>query len=193
MSQRLTVDMLLQAYRMGYFPMGHPSGELAWYSPDPRCVFELDKLHVSRSLRQTIRRGTFEVRFNTAFADVMRACADRPEGTWITRPIFTLYAELHRRGAAHSVESWREGRLAGGLYGVTLGGAFFGESMFSRATDASKVALVALAQRLRERGFTLLDTQWSTPHLERLGAIDIPRTEYLRRLEAALRLARALD
>ena len=141
-----------------------------------------------RSVRQTIRRGKFEVRIDTAFDDVIAACADRPEGTWISDEIMRVYRALHRQGHAHSVESWHAGQLAGGLYGVTLGGAFFGESMFTRVADASKVALVALVERLRVRGFTLLDTQWHTPHLARFGAQYIPRSEYRRRLKLAVAL-----
>jgi leucyl/phenylalanyl-tRNA--protein transferase len=133
-----------------------------------------------------LRRGEFEIRGNTAFEEVMRACTKRREGTWISPEIIRVYSELHRHGHAHSVEAWQDGRLAGGLYGVTLGAAFFGESMFHRVTDASKVALVALVERLRERGFELLDAQWSTPHLERLGAVEIPRSQYLERLAQAV-------
>jgi len=184
----ITPEHVLKAYTLGLFPMADRSGRIGWYSPDPRCVFQLDHFYVPRTLRKTIRRGVFELRVNTAFAEVIRACADRPEGTWISPRIIALYTRLHEMGFAHSVESWKEGRLAGGLYGVAIGGAFFGESMFHRATDASKVALVHLVERLRQRGYTLLDTQWSTPHLARFGAVEIPREEYLRRLHAALRL-----
>lgn len=193
MNLRVTADDLLNAYRAGYFPMGHPRHGMTWYSPDPRCIFELDQLHVSRSLRRTLNRGDFDVRINTAFGEVMQRCAERPEGTWITAPIFRLYRELHEQGFAHSVESWHDGRLVGGLYGVSIGGAFFGESMFFRMTDTSKVALVALVSRMRERGFTLLDTQWKTAHLESLGAREIPRREYLLRLSEAIALPRTFD
>jgi leucyl/phenylalanyl-tRNA--protein transferase len=187
MSEPLTPELVLDAYRAGIFPMAD-EGELYWFSPNPRCVFPLDAFHVPRSVRQTIRRAKFEVRVDTAFDDVIAACADRPEGTWISDEIMRVYRALHRQGHAHSVESWHAGELAGGLYGVTLGGAFFGESMFTRVTDASKVALVALVERLRARGFTLLDTQWHTPHLARFGARYIPRSEYRRRLKLALAL-----
>lgn len=184
----ITPEHVLRAYTLGLFPMADRRGHIEWYSPDPRCVLELERFHVPRTLRQTIRRGVFEVRLDTAFAEVIQACADRPEGTWISPRIIAVYTKLHEMGFAHSVESWKEGRLAGGLYGVAIGGAFFGESMFYRVTDASKVALVALIERLRKRGYTLVDTQWSTPHLLRFGAVEIPRDEYLRRLQAALRL-----
>ena len=186
MNEELTPDMVLHAYCMGVFPMADLDGTLYWYSPDPRCVLEFDRFHASRSLRQIIRRGVFEIRYNTAFTDVMRCCADRLEGTWISDEIFAVYTDLHHRGFAHSVESWHDGRLAGGLYGLAIGGVFFGESMFYRVSNASKVALAALVERLHTRGFTLLDTQWSTPHLERCGAVEIPREEYLERLDRAL-------
>lgn len=190
MDQRLTPELVLKAYRAGVFPMADPDGEIGWYSPDPRCIFPLDRFHVPRTIRQAARRGIFEVRVNTAFDEIIAACADRPEGTWISDEIMAVYCTLHRRGYAHSVESWQGAELAGGLYGVALGGGFFGESMFTRVSNASKVALVALVERLRARGFTLLDTQWSTPHLARFGAVEIPRREYLRRLRAALALSR---
>lgn len=186
MSDRLTPELVLQAYSLGAFPMGDPDGEIAWYSPDPRCIFPLDAFRPPRSLRQVIRRGKFETRIDTAYDEVVARCADRDEGTWISAEIAEVYGQLHRMGFAHSVECWYEGALAGGLYGVAIGGAFFGESMFTRVTDASKVALAALVERLRARGFVLLDAQWKTPHLARLGAIEIPRREYLRRLHDAL-------
>lgn len=188
MSEELSPELVLQAYRLGIFPMADSEdGTLYWFSPDPRCILDLARFHVSRSLRQVIQRGVFEVRFDTAFEAVIRACGDRAEGTWISEEIIQIFIELHRQGFAHSVESWRQGRLAGGLYGLALGGAFFGESMFHRESNASKVALAALVKRMRERGFTLLDTQWSTPHLETCGVIEIPRREYLARLDRALR------
>ena len=162
-------------------------GSISWYAPDPRAVFPLDGFHVPRSLARTIRRGVYEVRVDTAFREVMLGCAEREE-TWISGEVLRAYAALHRLGLAHSVEAWQGSELKGGLYGVALGGAFFGESMFSRATDASKVALVALVERLRARGYTLLDTQWVTDHLLRFGAVEIPRVEYERRLVAALQL-----
>jgi leucyl/phenylalanyl-tRNA---protein transferase len=167
--------------------MGMPEGDLAWFSPDPRGIMPLDgRFHVPHGLARALKKHRFEVRVNTAFEAVMKGCAAREE-TWIDTEIFASYTELYRLGFAHSVEAWREGQLMGGLYGVALGGAFFGESMFHRETDASKVALHALVERLRERGFTLLDIQWTTPHLCSFGAIEIPRGDYLRQLRAALR------
>jgi leucyl/phenylalanyl-tRNA--protein transferase len=188
MARRLTPELLVRAYASGVFPMAdRRDGPIRWYAPDPRAVIPLDAFHVSRSLRRTMARGTFDVTVNMDFPAVMRACAGRAE-TWISDEIIRAYTELHDLGLAHSVETWRQGRLAGGVYGVALGGAFFGESMFSRETDASKVALVALVERLRARGFTLLDVQYQTPHLARFGAVEIPRRAYERRLAAALRL-----
>ena len=182
---------LLAAYRAGIFPMPL-SGvrEMAWFSPDPRGIVPLDEHHVSRSLRRSRRR--FSVSFDRAFADVVAGCAHpRRSGGWITPAIATAYERLHALGWAHSVEVWDEaGALAGGLYGVEIGGLFAAESKFHARTDASKVALAALVDRLRAAGGAgrLLDVQWTTPHLERLGARDVPRPEYLRRLAAALRL-----
>jgi len=179
--------VLVSAYREGLFPMGLEDDTIGWFSPDPRAVLPLDAFHVPARLARVIRRETFEIRVDTAFPEVMRACADRPgEGTWINDEIFESFVELHRRGMAHSVEAWLGNVLAGGLYGVHLGRAFFGESMFHRVTDASKVALAALVDRLRLHGFTLLDIQWTTPHLERFGAIEVSRKEYLRRLRDAV-------
>lgn len=188
MDQSLTPELVLQAYRVGAFPMADDHGEIWWFSPDPRCILPLDRFHVPRSLRQTIRRGTFEVRIDTAFDEVIRCCADRPEGTWISDEIRMIYRMLHQRGFAHSVECWQSDGLAGGLYGVALGGAFCGESMFWRVSNASKVALVALVERLRAHGFILLDTQWITPHLKMFGALEVPRSEYIRRLKIAVSL-----
>lgn len=170
---------------MGVFPMGDEDGRILWFSPDPRGILPLDRFHVPRSLGRVVRSGRFEIRLSTAFDEVMRACADRGQ-TWISEEIIASYWRLHRLGHAHSVEAWREGRLVGGLYGVALGAAFFGESMFHRETDASKVALVALVRRLRDRGFRLLDTQWMTPHLRRFGGVEIPRLRYLDLLGQAL-------
>jgi len=180
-------DLLLNAYAQGIFPMGMPEGDIAWFSPDPRGVLPLEGFHLPHGLARSLKKNRFEVRYDTAFEEVMRACAEREE-TWIDEEIVRSYVKLHRLGFAHSVEAWREGTLAGGLYGVTLGGAFFGESMFHRETDASKVALCALVERLRERRFALLDLQWVTPHLATFGAIEIPRREYLKKLRAALAL-----
>jgi leucyl/phenylalanyl-tRNA--protein transferase len=182
----LTAELVLQAYCAGVFPMADEDGAISWFSPDPRGIFPLASFHVPRTVRQLICRGVFEVRVNTAFDDVSGACAARGEETWISAEVLAVYRALHRGGWAHSVECWQAGELAGGLYGVAIGGAFFGESMFTRVSGASKVALVALVERLRARGFTLLDTQWITPHLARFGALEIPRREYLRRLKVAL-------
>ncbi|HXH05470.1 MAG TPA: leucyl/phenylalanyl-tRNA--protein transferase [Vicinamibacterales bacterium] len=185
----LPLDELLLAYANGWFPMADDHRRIRWYSPDPRGILPLDRFHVPRRLARTIRQGRFEIRVDTAFREVIEACArNRDEGTWISREIIETYVALHERGFAHSVEAWAEGRLAGGLYGVALLGAFFGESMFHRVRDASKVALVALVERLRERGYRLLDVQWLTGHLEQFGAIEIPRADYLRRLRDALQL-----
>ncbi|MEM0970420.1 MAG: leucyl/phenylalanyl-tRNA--protein transferase, partial [Verrucomicrobiota bacterium] len=171
----------------GVFPMAMHDGEIAWFSPDPRGVIPLEEFHIPHGLKRTLKKEPFELRINSAFQDVMLGCADR-DSTWIDQSILRSYCELHELGYAHSVETWKDGALVGGLYGVSLGGAFFGESMFSRATDASKVALVTLVQRMNERGFQLLDTQWSTPHLERFGCQDIPRNKYLLLLEKALEI-----
>jgi leucyl/phenylalanyl-tRNA--protein transferase len=188
MRERLTPELLVRAYCAGGFPMAdHRTGRIGWYAPDPRAVIPVDAFHVPRSLRQTLRRDRFEVTVNVDFSAVIEACAAREE-TWISGEVIGAYTELHRLGLAHSVEVWTDGQLAGGLYGVALGGAFFGESMFSRETDASKVALVAVSERLRARGFVLHDVQYLTPHLARFGAVEIPRVEYERRLAAALAL-----
>ncbi len=183
----LQPDVLLHAYRQGLFPMAmDDTGEIGWFSPNPRGVIPLDEgFHIPHGLRRSLKKKPFEIRFNTCFRDVMLGCADR-DSTWINEDILQVYCHLHANGYAHSVESWRDGVLVGGLYGVSMGGAFFGESMFSRATDASKIALVALVERLRERKFELLDTQWTTDHLRTFGATDVPRTLYLRRLARAL-------
>ena len=179
--------LLVRAYRESLFPMAMEDGEIGWFSPDPRGILPLETFHVPSRLARLMRQGQFEVRIDTAFVEVMRACAaDRDEGSWISEEIVESYAALHRLELAHSVEVWQGGGLVGGLYGVSLGGAFFGESMFHRVRDASKVALVALVDRLTRRGFTLLDTQWTTPHLEQFGAIEIPREEYRQRLRHAL-------
>lgn len=187
----IPTDLLISAYAGGWFPMAVDGGEIRWFSPDPRGIIPLDGFHVPARLARVVRRGLFRIRIDTAFDAVIRACAeaerDRDDpGTWISEEIIQSYQMLHARGFAHSVEAWREERLVGGLYGVALRGAFFGESMFHTETDASKVALVALVERLRECGFVLLDTQWVTGHLEQFGAIEIPRKQYLESLEAAL-------
>ncbi|MBP7934360.1 MAG: leucyl/phenylalanyl-tRNA--protein transferase [Phycisphaerae bacterium] len=181
----LTPEVLVSAYAHGIFPMD-VDGQVEWFSPDPRAILPLDAFRVSKNLGRRCRSGQFEIRLNTCFERVIRACGDREEGTWISQPIIAAYVRLHQLGLAHSVETWQDGELAGGLYGVALRGAFFGESMFHRRTDASKVALVALVERLRNRGFALLDVQFTTPHLEQFGIAEITREEYLDRLAAAL-------
>ena len=185
----LTPEVLLSAYMQGIFPMAHDDGRIHWYSPNPRAVLPLDGLHVSQSLRRVIHRGPFEVRFDSAFDAVITACAAPAPGreqTWISAEIRSAYNELHRLGFAHSVESWVGEELAGGLYGVSIRGFFAGESMFSRRRDASKVALYYLVQRLRSRDFRLLDVQFLTPHLIRMGALELPRRLYLGQLRQAL-------
>jgi leucyl/phenylalanyl-tRNA--protein transferase len=186
---RLTPHLLLNAYSQGIFPMADEDGTIYWYDPDPRAIIPLDTFHIPRSLARTIRRGNFEVRVDAAFRAVMEACAEPTPGreiTWINAEIIEAYCELHTLGFAHSVETWIEGELAGGLYGVALGGLFAGESMFSWVTDSSKVALVYLVERLRRGGFCLLDTQFMTDHLRRFEAIEISRQEYRARLAHAL-------
>jgi len=187
----VTPELLLGAYARGLFPMAEQrdSAELYWVSPEKRGVIPLDGFHVPRRLARTVRAGRFAVTADRAFAEVMRACAASVPGreeTWINDEILRLYTTLFAGGHAHSVECWRDGVLEGGLYGVRLGGAFFGESMFSRARDASKVALVHLVDALRRGGFVLLDTQFLTGHLARFGAVEIPRPRYLELLDAAL-------
>jgi leucyl/phenylalanyl-tRNA--protein transferase len=168
--------------------MAMDDGEIRWYSPDPRGVLPLDRFHATRRLRRVIRSGRFDISVNRAFRDVMEGCAaNREEGTWISAEILESYCALHEHGLAHSVEVWDGGVLAGGLYGVALNGAFFGESMFHRASDASKVALWALVERLRQRRFVLLDIQWLTPFLERCGGVEVSRNEYLNVLEQAIK------
>ncbi|HHZ08234.1 MAG TPA: leucyl/phenylalanyl-tRNA--protein transferase [Rhizobiales bacterium] len=188
---RIPPDLLLKAYASGVFPMAENADdpEVFWVRPETRGIIPLDAFHVPKSLAKTIRQGRFEIRYDCDFAGVMEGCAETGESrasTWINAPIREAYQELHRRGHCHSVEAWREGRLVGGLYGVSLGRAFFGESMFSRERDASKVCLVHLVERLRDRNFVLLDTQFTTEHLKRFGAVDIPRRRYEKLLADAL-------
>lgn len=188
----LTPQILILAYSQGIFPMANEAGEIAWYDPDPRAIIPLDTFHVPRRLARTIRSGRFEVRIDHAFREVVQACAAPSpgrDGTWISDEFVSAYTGLHQLGFAHSVETWRDGQLVGGLYGVALRGLFAGESMFSSERDASKVALVHLVNRLRAGGFTLLDTQFLTEHLERFGATTIARAEYRRRLAQALQVA----
>jgi leucyl/phenylalanyl-tRNA---protein transferase len=179
----LSPPLLLEAYRRGIFPWFDEQSPILWWSPDPRAIFELDGLHVSRRLARTVRSGKFAVTVDHAFAQVIRGCAHRPgDGVWITADMIDAYTRLHELGHAHSVEVWHEGELAGGVYGVTVGGLFAGESMFTRVRDASKVALVHLLRRLNERGFQLFDVQFLNDHTARLGAVEISRRAYLARL-----------
>lgn len=186
-TRALTPEMLMGGYASGVFPMAlsRDAQELHWFDPPRRGVMPLDALHISHSLRKRVRRWDYLVRVNSAFAEVVRACAERPE-TWINDELIEIYQNLHDAGHAHSMEIWQDGALAGGIFGIALGGAFFGESMFSRRRDGSKLAMVWLVDRLRRAGFTLFDTQYLTPHLASLGGIEIPRARYLEQLEKAL-------
>lgn len=183
----LTAEAMLSGYARGIFPMaeGRSEAELHWVDPRQRGIFPLDGFHISRSLARDIRRRNYTIRTNSAFSAVVHLCAARPE-TWINAPLAALYDRLHAMGHAHSLEVWQEGGLAGGVFGVTLGAAFFGESMFSTRANGSKIALAYLVDRLRQAGFTLFDTQFLTPHLASLGAVEIPRTAYRARLAGAL-------
>ncbi len=182
----LEPDSLLGAYRRGIFPWFNDDDPFLWWSPQPRSIFEFETLHFSRRLIRVVRQERFTVTINQSFPDVMKNCAQREEGTWITPDMYEAYCQLHELGHAHSVETWRDGVLAGGVYGVAVGGFFAAESMFHSETDAGMVALYALTRRLLNRGFTLFDTQMATDHTRTLGAIDIARTEYLARLDQAL-------
>ena len=182
-------ELLLQGYRLGVFPMAMEDDSIQWFSPDPRAILPLEDFHVPHALRRLVRQKLFETTIDNAFSKVIEACANR-EDTWINLEIIESYMRLHQLGCAHSVEAWEEGRLAGGLYGVAVGGVFFGESMFHHVTDASKIALVALVEHLRARKFALLDTQWLTPHLQQFGGIEISRDHYLRLLRRAVELPR---
>ena len=180
-------ELLLQGYRLGVFPMAMEDDSIQWFSPDPRAILPLEDFHVPHALRRLVRKKVFGTTIDNAFSKVIEACAKR-EDTWINLEIIESYTRLHELGCAHSVEAWKEGTLAGGLYGVAVGGAFFGESMFHHVTDASKIALVALVQHLRARKFALLDMQWLTPHLQQFGGIEISRNQYLRLLNRAIDL-----
>jgi leucyl/phenylalanyl-tRNA--protein transferase len=186
----LRTERLLLAYRLGIFPWFSEEEPILWWSPDPRLVLFPEELHVSRSLSRVIRRGRYRVTADQAFSRVIRECArvrlEKEEGTWIGEEMIRAYEQLHTDGYAHSVESWQGGRLVGGLYGVSLGGCFFGESMFSRRSDASKVALVSLVSHLQVQGFDLVDCQVTTEHLKRFGAREIPRAGFLKRLARSL-------
>ncbi len=194
--EAISIEMLVWAYARGIFPMAeHRRGEAEWFSADPRAVLPLDGFKASHSLRQRMRRGDYEIRVDTAFESVIRHCSQPRPGhpeTWINEQIIDAFVRAHEAGLAHSVEAWTRpkgaepAKLVGGLYGMALGGAFFGESMFSRATDASKVCLAHLVDRLKSRGFVLLDVQMNSAHMAQFGTIDIPAKEYLRQLEAAL-------
>jgi leucyl/phenylalanyl-tRNA--protein transferase len=185
----LSPETLLDAYRSGVFPWYDENTPICWWSPDPRAIIPLDGLHISRRLARTIRGGRFTVTYDHDFAGVILGCAHRPgEGTWLVPEMIGAYRELHRLGHAHSVEVWHNDELAGGTYGVAIGGFFAGESMFHRVTDASKVALAALVDHLSGRGFRLFDVQFLTPHTSRMGAVEIPRSEYLNRLRAVIDL-----
>lgn len=187
----LDPNLLLNAYAQGVFPMAiNQRGRIAWFSPDPRAIIPLDnRFHIPHGLKRALKKHTFRITLDTAFERVIGECAKREDNdTWISPGIKASYINLHRLGYAHSVEVWHNEQLAGGLYGVHLGGAFFGESMFHRVTDASKIALVRLVEHLRRQGFILLDTQWNTPHLAQFGTREIPRNEYLKLLRTAIRL-----
>ncbi len=185
----LSVERLLDAYRHGVFPWYSAGQPPLWWSPDPRMVLFCDELKVSRSLAKSLRNKGYELRIDSAFGDVLEGCAHRPEGTWLGADMKQAYLRLHRAGYAHSFETWRDGELVGGLYGVALGRMFYGESMFSRATDASKVALVWLVEELKRKNYPLVDCQVHTPLLESLGAREIPRAEFLRALAGLVNYA----
>jgi len=186
-SKSLDPAMVIHAYTQGIFPMADERGKIQWYAPDPRAVLEYQNFHISRSLRTTIRKGLYEIRVDTAFEQVMRYCGGREE-TWINEEFIRTYTYLHKAGVGHSVEAWQSGQLVGGLYGIALGSAFMGESMFSYAPDASKVCLAALVEHLHTRGYVLHDTQFLTSHLASLGVTEVPRAEYESRLHVAVRL-----
>ena len=185
-------NFLLQAYGQGLFPMGMEDGEIGWFSPDPRGVLPLDGFHIPHGLKRFLKKSPFEIRLDTRFRDVMLGCSDR-ESTWIDDTVLGSYCRLNELGFAHSVEIWKDEKLVGGLYGVSLGAAFFGESMFSRVSNASSAALVFLVDHLNTCGFRLLDTQWTTPHLERFGAQEVPRSVYLHQLERAVGMNVSFD
>jgi leucyl/phenylalanyl-tRNA--protein transferase len=193
----LSPEVLLKAYSIGLFPMAESANDpgLFWVEPKERGIIPLDKFHVPKRLARTIRHHPFEIEINTDFEGVLEGCAQRTDGkdTWINARIKNLYRSLYERGNCHTVECWQDGKLVGGLYGVSLGGAFFGESMFSRAKDASKIALAFLVEHLRERGFTLLDTQFITEHLKQFGAMTVPQGDYLKLLDVALKLTAKFD
>jgi leucyl/phenylalanyl-tRNA--protein transferase len=186
-SKIIPASLLLEAYCTGIFPMALENGKIGWFSPDPRGILPLDAFHLPHGLRRVLKKNKFEIRLNTVFEEVIRACGERAE-TWISEEIVASYVNLHYLGFAHSVEAWMDEKLVGGLYGVSIYGAFFGESMFHSVTDASKVALVELVTRLNKRGFRLLDTQYVTNHLRMFGAVEIARPKYMNLLKQALAL-----
>lgn len=188
MEVKLTPEIILQAYRAGIFPMSphRDSKDIHWYDPPLRGIMPIAKMHVAKKLQRTIKKHPYKITFDTAFESVMRGCADVRPDTWINDDIINLYTALHKQGYAHSAEAWQEGKLVGGVYGLAIGGAFFGESMFSIATDASKIALVYLVARLWKQGFELFDTQFTNEHIKQFGVYEIPRDEYHRRLRKAL-------
>lgn len=193
---RLTPELLLYAYSKGIFPMAHEDGQIYWHDPDPRAILPLAGLHLPRRLARTMQQKAYDIRINSAFEVVIAACAAPASGresTWISDELISAYANLHRLGFAHSVEAWQDGRLVGGLYGVALGGLFAGESMFHQQRDASKVCLMHLVERLKARGFRLLDVQFSTPHLAQFGVVEITRAEYRRRLAESLAVSAQFD
>jgi leucyl/phenylalanyl-tRNA--protein transferase len=183
-------ELLLQGYRLGIFPMAMEDDSIEWFSPERRGIIPLEAFHLPHAARRVWERKSFEIKIDSTFSEVIRACARRDE-TWINEEIVASYEHLHAIGHAHSVEAWQEEKLAGGLYGVAVGGGFFGESMFHRVTDASKIALAALVEQLKRQRFVLLDTQWLTPHLVQFGAVEISRAEYLALLERAVNLKRS--
>ena len=188
----LSPETLLSAYAQGAFPMTDRDGRTRWYTADPRGIIPLETFHIPQTLRQLLKKNppTYEIRLDSSFESVMRACMEQRPDTWISEDLIRAYVHLHELGFAHSVEAWKDGELVGGLYGVSLGAAFFGESMFHRRDNASKVALVHLVQHLREREYDLLDSQATTAHLRNFGCVDIPADEYLKRLDRALRKTR---
>lgn len=196
--KRPSAELVLNAYAQGIFPMAHEheDWDIYWYAPDPRCIMPIEDFHTPRSLKRTIKKEVFDIRFDTAFTDVMKACAEPRgdgHGTWISPGLIDVFTELHELGFAHSIETWQDDELVGGLYGLALGGLFAGESMYHRVTDASKVALWATVQRLKERRFTLFDVQFHTDHLARFGAEEIRKEEYEKRVAAAVHLYREFD
>lgn len=186
MSDALTPWLIRYGYEQGAFPMTMENGEVGWFQPRRRCLFPLAGIHVSRSLERTLRKDTFEVRFDTSYEEVMRGCL-RPDDNWISEEFIQVYTQIYREGWGHCAEAWQDGQLVGGVYGIALGSCFCAESMFHRATDASKVALKALVDRCRDLGFTVFDAQIMNPHLKSLGAYEVPEREYARMMRDALR------